>query len=97
MGVANLDEETMGFFRNRSPEDPAVIKDAWLKDYAERVGGNTLRYYQLALGRIWDVPIMMTDDEAAKRLNLSAAEVQQIEDEAAAGYAEYRSSGGGGT
>jgi len=73
----------MEFFRNRSPEDPGAVKDARLKEYAERTGGDTLRFWKLALGRIWGDPIMMSGYEAASRLGLSRSEVERIESESA--------------
>lgn len=81
MGVAHLDQEAMDFFKNRSPEDPAVIADARIKEYAEQAGGLTLQYWKLKLGRIWGDPIMMTDDEVAKRLNLPIADLRKVSDE----------------
>lgn len=93
MGVAHLDQDTMKFFRDRNPEDPSVIADSRIQEYAERTGGVTLKYWQLALGRIWGEPFMMSNDEVARRLELPESDIDEIfaETMTACGY------GGGGS
>lgn len=78
MSVAHLDAEAMAFFASRPSDDPAVIADAKIREYAEQQGGHTLAYWRLCLGRIWGDPIMMTSDEVAKRLGWSLTEAEAI-------------------
>lgn len=94
MGVVHLGEDEMAMFRHRRADDPAVIADHMIKSYAEKHGGLTLAYWKLAMGRDWGDPIMMTDDEAAARLDVPLGDVDAIFDETmtACGY-RYGSSG----
>ena len=80
MSVVHLDVDEMAFFASRPSDDPAVIADAKIREYAEQQGGRTLAYWRLSLGRIWGDPIMMTSDEVAKRLGWSVAEAEEIDD-----------------
>src|SRR5262249_30952061 len=82
MGVAHLSPDEMAYFSDSARRyPPAVLADQRLREYAERVGGLTLRYWQLALGRVWGQPYMMTVDEAASRLGLPISQLQAIDDE----------------
>lgn len=82
MGVAHLSPDEMAYFSDPTRRyPPALEADQRLREYAEHVGGLTLRYWQLALGRVWGQPYMMTTDEAASRLGLPISELQLIEDE----------------
>lgn len=88
MGVVHLGEDEMAMFRDRRADDPAVIADSRIKTYAEEQGGLALAYWKLAMGRVWGDPIMMTDDEAAARLDVPLGDVDAIFDETmnACGY-----------
>lgn len=88
MTVAHLSSGTMVFFASRPSDDPAVIADTKIRTYAERQGGRTLAFWKLSLSRIWGDPIMMTNDEAAKRLGWSEDEADEIFDQTmkACGY-----------
>jgi hypothetical protein len=82
MGIAHLDPEEMAYFTDPSRRyPPAVRADEQLRGYAERVGGLTLEYWQLALGRVWGRPYMMTTDEVAKLLDRPLSELERIEEE----------------
>lgn len=82
MGVAHLGPDEMAYFADPSQRYPQAVRaDEQIRDYAERTGGLTLEYWQLALGRIWGQPYMMTTDEVAKRLRRPISELQRIEDE----------------
>jgi hypothetical protein len=82
MGVAHLGPEEMAYFTDPTRRDPRAVRvEGQIRDYAERTGGLTLEYWQLALGHVWGRPHMMTMDEAAKRLARPISELQRIDEE----------------
>ncbi|MGQ0481761.1 MAG: hypothetical protein ACT4O0_12160 [Pseudonocardia sp.] len=92
MGVAHLGPEEMAYFTDPSQRDPRAVRvEEQLRGYAERVGGLTLEYWQLALGHVWGRPHMMTMDEAAKRLDRPISELRRIDEQTneALGWANH--------
>lgn len=81
MGIVHMDQSEMDLFRNRRPDDPTLIADEKIKNYAEARGGFTLAVWKLAMGRLWGEPFMMTKDEVSIRLNRAESDVQAIYDE----------------
>lgn len=81
MGIVHMNQSEMDFFRNRRPNDPAVLADKKIRNYAEAKGGLTLAVWRLTMGRLWGEPLMMTKDEVSVRLNRTESDVQAIYDE----------------
>lgn len=80
VGIVHMNRSEMKFFRNRKPDDPAVIADEKIRKYAEAKGGLTLAVWKLTMGRLWGEPLMMTKDEVGVRLNRTESDIQAIYD-----------------
>lgn len=51
------------------------------KSHAEHSGGLTLKLWQLHMGRLWGIPVMMTLDDAAKHVKIPVPQAQQVFDD----------------
>ncbi|HEX5527080.1 MAG TPA: hypothetical protein VFX44_07770 [Solirubrobacterales bacterium] len=85
MTVVKITPEEMESLGNRLSGDPAVAKlYELIKKEAEEIGGDTLRAWQLHLGKIWGRPYVMTLDEVASRLRMPVSRVtgliQEVQD-----------------
>jgi hypothetical protein len=81
MTVARFTEQEMENWREADRKTPRTRKLFDLtKAHAEQEGGQTLELWKLHMGRLWGIPIMMTIDDAAQRMNISVSRAQQIYD-----------------
>jgi hypothetical protein len=79
MTVARFTEQEMENWREADRKTPRTRKLFDLaKTHAEQEGGQTLELWKLHMGRLWGIPIMMTIDDAAQRMNISVSRAQQI-------------------
>ena len=81
MTVARFTEQEMENWREADRKTPRTRKLFDLaKAHAEQEGGQTLELWKLHMGRLWGIPMMMTIDDAAQRMNISVSRAQQIFD-----------------
>ena len=81
MTVVRFTEQEMENWREADRKTPRTRKLFDLaKDHAEQEGGQTLELWKHHMGRLWGIPIMMTIDDAAQRMNISISRAQQIYD-----------------
>lgn len=78
MGVVHLTPAKMQHWASLPEDPPVAVNDRQVRVYAEQQGGVTLRYWKLALARVWGDPFMMTNDEVAKRLGVAESDLEQI-------------------
>lgn len=82
MTVVRFTEEEMSNWREADRRTPRTRKLFELaKAHAEQEGGQTLELWKNHMGRLWGIPIMMTIDDAAQRMNIPVSRAQQIYDD----------------
>jgi hypothetical protein len=82
MTVARFTEQEMENCWEADRKTPRTRKLFDLaKAHAGQEGGQTLELWKHHhMGRLWGIPIMMTLDDAAQRMNISVSRAQQIYD-----------------
>ena len=81
MTVVRFTEQEMENWREADRKTPRTRKLFDLaKAHAEQEGGQTLELWKYHMGRLWGIPVMMTIDDAAQRMNISVPRAQQIYD-----------------
>jgi hypothetical protein len=74
MTVVRFTEQDMEKWREADRQTPRTRK---LYDlamaHAEQEGGQTLEFWKLHMGRLWEIPVMMNIDDAAQRMNIRIA------------------------
>ena len=81
MTVVRFTEQEMENWREADAQTPRARKLFELaRAHAEQEGGQTLELWKYHLGRLWGIPVMMTIDDAAQRMNISVSRAQQIYD-----------------
>lgn len=81
MTIVRFTEQEMEEWREADRRTPRTRKLFDLaKAHAEREGGETLELWRHHMGRLWGIPVMMTIDDAARRMNISESRAQQIYD-----------------
>jgi hypothetical protein len=81
MTVVRFTGQEMEHWREADKKTPRTRKLFELaKAHAEQEGGQTLELWKYHMGRLWGIPVMMTVDDAAQRMNISVSRAQQIYD-----------------
>jgi hypothetical protein len=81
MTVVRFTEQEMESWPEADRRTPRTRKLYELaKAHAEQEGGQTLELWKYHMGRLWGIPIMMTIDDAARRMNIPVSLAQQIYD-----------------